>query len=525
MEKELTKYVNQSKYMGTGYNFEKKLIFETEMKTVPLTEAESNAYLGDLLYHTREYEDAEKYLQKALALDGNSVMANTSYGLVRMRQRKFADAKSFLEKAIAGDAKNHYAQYNYAYVLSREDMDESGYIMGYSPEKADLMRRALQKTIQLKPDFSESYRLLAFVNLVNNENLDESLVLLKKGLAYQPGNQEYALLEAQIFLRQEKFAEARSIAEKLAKTAEEQYMKANAENILRSINQYENAKNNYQKQVDEINSNNASVSAPTLTRRSAMSEAEREKLEAERSIDSMNRAVKKPENGQKQILGYLEKITCPNGTVAYSVKTETETISLTSKDFQSLYLVSLSPESQDYQVGCDADLKNARAVITYRPAATAKSKSKGEITEIYFVSKNFRFKSEAEMAESDAKQEVLTQDDIKDQIEASIKNSLRKPEAGERRELTTPDKIECSGKLIFFVVKSGDKVLKLKTDSPQNVGITAFTQNVGQMKFGCGVKLPSVPAIVTYRPSPDPDDKISGEIVALEFVPEGFKLD
>ncbi len=58
--------------------------------------------------------DAEKYLTNALALDANSVPANTSYGLVKMRQRKFAEAKTFLEKAIAGDAKNHYAHYNYA---------------------------------------------------------------------------------------------------------------------------------------------------------------------------------------------------------------------------------------------------------------------------------------------------------------------------------------------------------------------------------------------------------------------------
>ena len=136
--------------------------------------------------------------------------------------------------------------------------------MGFAPEKAVLMRRALQKAIELKPDFSESYRLLAFVNLVNNENLDESLAMLKKGLQYQPGNQDYALLEAQIFLRQEKFTEARDIADKLAKTTNEQYIRANAENILNSINRVETAKKSYQQQVDEINRNNASVTAPTL---------------------------------------------------------------------------------------------------------------------------------------------------------------------------------------------------------------------------------------------------------------------
>ncbi|MGI9054774.1 MAG: tetratricopeptide repeat protein, partial [Pyrinomonadaceae bacterium] len=478
-----------------------------------------------LLYHTREYTDAEKYLKNALALDAGSVMANTSYGLVKMRQRKFAEARNFLEKAIGGDAKNHYAQYNYAYVLSREDMDDGGFTMGYAPEKAALMRRSLQKAIELKPDFTESYRLFAFVNMVNNENLDESLAMLKKGLQYQPGNQEYALLEAQILLRQEKFAEARAIAEKLAKTAGEQYMRANAENILNSINRVETAKNSYQKQVDEINQNNASVTAPTLLKRSNISEAEREKIKAEQILDGLNRSIEKPKDGEKQVVGYLEKIACPNGTVVYSVKTETEMMTLASKDFLSLNLVSLTPEAENYQIGCDANVKNAPAVITYRPAANPKSKSKGDVTAIYFVPKNFRFKTEEEIAASEEKQNVVMEDETKNSIAQGIKSMLRKPEAGEKQELVFPDKIECAGRSIFFIVKAGERTLKLKTDAPQNVRIAAFTQSAGAMQFGCGVKLPSLPAVVTYRPSADAKDKSNGEIVALEFVPEGFEFD
>ena len=524
MEEELEKYVRQRNYTGTSVTFKEKLVFDAEMKTAVLSEAEANAYLGDLLYHTREYADAEKYLQAALALDAGSVMANTSYGLVKMRQRKFAEAKSFLEKALASDAKNHYAQYNYAYILSREDMNESGYVMSFAPDKAAAMRRALARAIELKPDFSESYRLLAFVNLVNNEQLDESLILLKKGLTYQPGNQDYALLAAQIYLRQEKFADAREIAEKLSKTAGEQYMRANAESILRSINERETTRKNYQKRIEEMNSGNASIDEPTSLMRSNISEAEREKIEAERLLDGLNRLIEKPKDGEVQVLGYFEKITCPNGTVAYSVKTQTETIALASKDFASLNLVSLTPESQDYQVGCDAKLGNAPAVITYRPNANPKSRSKGELTGIYFVPKNFRFKSEKEIAESEAKQNVLMEDEIKDQMSQSIKNALRKPEAGEKRELVMPDKIECEGRSVFIIVKAGAQVLKLKTDAPQTLRIAAFTQKAEAMQFGCGVKFPPLPAVVTFRPSTDAKDKSDGEIIAIEFVPEGFEL-
>ncbi len=525
MEKELQKYVNQRNYMARVFTFNKKLTFDTEMTTVPLTEAETNAYLGDLLYHTNETTDAEKYLSNALALDADSVMANTSYGLVKMRQRKFAEAKNYLEKAIAGDARNHYAHYNYAYVLSREDMNESGYTLGYSPEKAASMRRSLQKAIELKPDFTESYRLMAFVNMVNNENLDESLALLKKGLTYQPGNQEYALLEAQILLRQEKFAEARTIAEKLAKTASEQYMRANAENILRSINQVETAKNNYQKQVDDINSSNESATAPTLVRRSNISEEDRNKINEETIIDSLNQMIEKPKTGERQLVGYIVKITCPNGTVQYSVKTETETMTLASKDFLSLNIVAMTPEAENYQIGCNADLQTARSVITYRPSASPKSKSKGDVTAVYFVPKNFRLKSETEIADSQSRQEILREDEEKKLLEQGIKEMLRKPETGEKRALVNPDKIECAGRSVIFVMKTDSGVLRLRTDAPQNVRIISFAQNFGSMQFGCGVKFPSFPAVVTYRPTEGAKDNVGGEIIALEFVPEGFKLD
>lgn len=526
MEKTLKKYVEQSRYMASVYTFQKKLTFDAEMTVVPLSEAEANAYLGDLLYHTHQYADAEPYLQKALALDANSTMANTSYGLVKMRQRKFDEARKYLEKAVASDGRNHFAHYNYAYVLSREDMNESGFVMGFAPEKADLMRRSLSKAIEIKPDFTESYRLLAFINLVNNENLDESIKLLQKGVSLQPGNQEYALLIAQIYMRQEKFAEAKQIAEKLAKTTSEQYMRANAESILRSIGEMETAKANYEKMREQMSA--GGNRPPTLVKRNDISEEESARIEAEREIVYVNRMIEKPKAGEKQAVGYIQKIACSNGAVVYSFKNETENFTLSSKDFVSLNIVALTDEADDFQVGCDADLKNALAVVTYRGDEKPKAKTKGDLTAIYFVPKNFRLKSEAEIAESESKQAALAesrmQNEMQNAVERHIKNSLRQPQDGERREIVTPEKIECGGKSVIFIVKTETQTLRLKTDSPQNLKIAAFTPDVGQMQLGCGAKLPALPAVVTFRPSGDAKDKVQGEIIALEFVPQGFKL-
>lgn len=105
----------------------------------------------------------------------------------------------------------------------------------------------------------------------------------------------------------------------------------------------------------------------------------------------------------------------------------------------------------------------------------------------------------------------------KNQIEQEIKNALRRLAEGEQREPVRPDRIECPGRTVIFVVRSGQKELKLQTDAPPKVRITAFTQNVGPMQFGCGGKFPPLPA--------DARGKSDGESVALEIVPEGFALD
>lgn len=101
-----------------------------------------------------------------------------------------------------------------------------------------------------------------------------------------------------------------------------------------------------------------------------------------------------------------------------------------------------------------------------------------------------------------------------------IKQALRTPLDGEKREIGVVERIECSNNSIFFIAKIGTQTLKLKAKSPQDVKIMTFTSDAGGLQFGCGVKLPPLPAVITYRPK----DK-DGEMVALEYVPKSFKLD
>ncbi len=114
VEKELKEYVRRNTYAATAATFERKLEFDSEMRSAPITEAEAQSYLGDLLLHIRHLDDAEKHLQQSLALDPNLAMANASLGIVRARQGRFADAKQLLQRAVPADSRNYLAHYYYA---------------------------------------------------------------------------------------------------------------------------------------------------------------------------------------------------------------------------------------------------------------------------------------------------------------------------------------------------------------------------------------------------------------------------
>ncbi|MEP6923185.1 MAG: tetratricopeptide repeat protein [Pyrinomonadaceae bacterium] len=547
MEKDLTKYVGQNTYKYSVITFKNKLVFDAEMQTTPLSEAASFAYLGDLLYHTNRADDAEPYLQKTLALAPDSSMANTTLGMVKISQRKFDEAKKFLERAISEDQKNHLAFYRYAYLLSREGRDEFGFVAAFPTEKAAKMREMLNKAIAINPSFTESYELLAFISLVNNERLDEAVAYMQKALKYQPGNQRYALRIAEIYLRQDKFAEASAIADKIAKTADEPALKSEAEDLTNQLRQRQdiNAQNEasrkqYEAAIAEASKNGNRV---IITRRNSnekqLSPEELAKMEEAANMRSVNQSIRKAEGNEKQVIGRIQKIVCQGKNITYTVKTDGETFTLSSKDFENLALTSFVADAASVQVGCGANFADLNSVLTYRPAADAKNTNRGELIAVDFVPTNFRMmlanelESEPEAVYVEETTSSSAAPPKPEEFETArrasmmeaIKKAMRQPLAGEKREMGLIEKVECGNKGMFFYLKTPTQLFKLSAASPQAIQIRAFTPEVEQIQLGCNLKQVDIPIVFTYKENPDAKAKSNGEIVALEFMPKSFVLE
>src|SRR6185503_213730 len=262
LEKELREYIKHDRYPVVNGHFKNKLTFETDMQAAPVTEAEAQAYLGDLLLHSNRAE-SEGYLQKSLALEPSLPMANASMAMLRLREGKTDQARQMLERAAA-NSQNYLIHYYYAFALSREGSGDLQMVSGFSPEAAAKMRSELKKAMELRPDFLESHSLLAFVNLVTGTNIDESVQMLKRALAMAPGKTNLVFMLAQLYMRQEKYKDARALLEQLNGNNVEVEVREQAKVLIKELGSIEEQMEKYRAESAERASRSSDGSPPVL---------------------------------------------------------------------------------------------------------------------------------------------------------------------------------------------------------------------------------------------------------------------
>ena len=396
IEKELRDYIRRDQYPYINFPFEQKLESDVTVESAVLTDAQGVAYLGDLALHTRLLEQAETQLQKAVALDASNPMAQASLGMLRMRQRRFGEAKEHLRRAVAADARNHLAHYYYAYVLSREGMSEMGFVTSYAAAVAEEMRVALKKAIALKPDYAGSYSLLAFVNMVTGEQIDESVELLKRALQLAPGEERFRIDLAQLLLRKQDFDAARKIVEPLAQNSPDPQVKANAQSILKSITDYQEqmAKFKTARESGGGGRTDSGREPPRLVRqgdaaqageRDTAAETEAVGMTAEQALmRAMREAMRKPQTGELRARGVLTRIECHAKGTTFHFRVGEQILKLSGGDMSGVHFMAFTQQEAGGEIGCGVRKPESQVVVTYR----ARDKG-GELVAVEFVPANF----------------------------------------------------------------------------------------------------------------------------------------
>ena len=382
LEKELKKYVEGHTFRMQVATFERKLEFDSEFQTSAISEADAQAYLGDLLLHGNHPNEAEARLQQALTLDPKQPMALASLGILRARQGRFDEAQKDLQAAANANSGNYLVHYYYAYALSREGMDSNNVVMTYESETAAKMRGELAKAIELNPAFPESYSLLAFVNTVTDEDLDGTIKLLNKALALAPGRQDLSLLLAQIHMRQQKPDLAKQVLEPL-RNAKDRNIKRQAEQMLASIKRYE----------DEMARYNSG--APELQQPKSESTDQREQSTKPMSeSDYLRDSLRPVEAGETRIQGLFVKLDCNSSGVAFfMIQSADKLYKIRATSLGRVQLTSYVQGATE--VSCGVRKNQENVVITFRPPndpKDTKTKIDGDAIALELVPKDFQLK-------------------------------------------------------------------------------------------------------------------------------------
>lgn len=383
MEDDLRRYVKNDSYPIAPGHFERKLEFDKEIQTATLSEAEVQAYLGDLLLHSYRPE-AENYLQRALTLDPNLAIANAAIGMLRVREGKIDEARRSLERAAKANSQNYLIHYYYAYALSREGMTDSQLVLGYQPATAMKIRDELKKAIELRPDYPESYNLLAFVNLVTETQLDESITLLRQVLATSPGRNDLLFTLAQVYLRKQDFKTAREILERLAQNNGDQHLRQQAQALLGQLVEREKQVAAFEARRKEIEKNGPSPPSVVAPADAVIVPPDPSAL--------LREALRKPVEGERQIQATLVRIECDNKGIIFVLQAGQGQIRLRTDRFQNVNMVSFSPDA-GFEVTCGARKLENAVVVCYLPGADSRARVDGVIKSIEFVPKDFKLKS------------------------------------------------------------------------------------------------------------------------------------
>lgn len=386
MESELRAYIQRDRYPILSGSFKSKVGYDTSMEAAPLTEAEAQAYLGDLLLHSYR-ADSETYLQKALSLDPNLAMAHASMGMLRVRQGKSDEARKSLERAVAASSQNYLIHYYYAYALSREGNLDMQTVMGFAPETAAKMRSELKRAIQLRPDFPESYSLLAFVNLVTETNLDETLELLKHALAGSPGRNDLVFMMAQLYMRKEDFKTARQLIEKLSGDSDAE-MRQRAQALLKQLVSVEEHLARVRKLKEEQASYRRNGAAPAD---SGETTEPAPVIETYDPAAALRESLRRPAAGETQTQGTLTRIDCDAKGITFVVKVKDRLLKLNTDTFSHVDLMSFS-EDAGGQVTCGLRKPENNVVVAYVPTTGPRPKTDGVVKSVEFVPPDFKLK-------------------------------------------------------------------------------------------------------------------------------------
>jgi tetratricopeptide (TPR) repeat protein len=375
LENELRHYIRQDYYRMFEANLANKASNQPRLTTAPVSDAQAQAYLGDLLVHSSRPE-AEEFLLRAIKLDPNLEFAHAALGMLRFRQSKWSEALVNLERAVASETADYLIRYSYAFVLSRQRETDRNPAFGFSSESAAKARPQLKKAISLRPDFPDSYNLLAYVNLVTNTDIDETIETLQRALVRLPGRIDFIYMLGQLYMHKDDYKQAKPLLEQVVKGQVEDRVRRHAELLISTMANIEE-----QRLQKEAALRARGLNPDTSTMAGYANQTPNPSSE-------LRQFLRIPPKGEMQKLGKLLSIECEQGGLVFVVKTSDRVLRLHTQTFQQIRRTTYTADVRG-TLTCGKRQPENAVVVCYLPADNKTTKTDGVLSSVEFVPEDF----------------------------------------------------------------------------------------------------------------------------------------
>ena len=354
----------------TTDSFRNQLASSKNYTFEPVGEAELTAYEGDLALHMH-LSDAKTYLERALQLDPAQPRALAALGLWYSEAGEFARARPLLERAVAAGVANFYVHFRYAEAWLRESEADPLCLTGIPAERIARMRASLKTAIAANPDHYDSYRLLAYLSLINDQDLDEAITMLEQVSTRAPDRYELSFMLGQVYLRKRQLAQARTVLARVIAKGSNDDLRERARQVLGVVAQAESDERRPPEKVAE----QAIVPDP------------KGELDERGQPARAVLALRPIHDGELRIRGSLTQIECAGGrSVVLVVRAGERTFRLIGANLNEIRFATFTTDqASGANISCGPLNAPNTVLATYRPDTAGTLRIDGDAIAIEFI--------------------------------------------------------------------------------------------------------------------------------------------
>ena len=370
LELELQVYVEKIAHTYKEYKLPEGVVTRIDPRATTISDAEADAWLGDLLAHMNRQEEATARLEKALAAKPDLALAHVSLGTLQVRQGKTAEGMGYLKEAQALATANERAHFAYASNL-----------IAQTPRDTDALRQArsaLERAIVIRPNYTEAKLLLGYVYLVSNEAV-AARDLLAPLVQSEPTNHRAALQLGQTLLSLNDPDGARAVVGPVLSRATSEEERDQARRLLAAIGALQSRRSTL-----AAGGSPTADSAPTSDS-VATSNAGETPTKPPSAGGGTTYLFRPVGTGEQRAYGVFESVECGSTGVTLVVRTSAGVLRTRAADLGAIDFIAYRTLAT-MSVPCGAQ-KPMEVYLTWRPAGA--SSAEGTVVAIEILPEGF----------------------------------------------------------------------------------------------------------------------------------------